>query len=83
MYCWLSYAAGLITEVAIRLWAARGDADGEAWTCHMAVHVFAEAGGIGGGDPTTRLVCWELGLEFDRGGFSGFLLPGSNNSHSV
>ena len=56
MYLWLSDAAGLITEVAVLLWIAGGDAEDKTGTRSMAVHVFAEAGGIGEGEPTTGLV---------------------------
>lgn len=48
----------------------------------MAMNAFVEAGRVGGGEPTTSWWC-ELGFRFVRGGFSEFLLPGVNNSHTV
>lgn len=55
-YLWVSHAAELITEVVVWLWVAGEDAEDEAGTCCMAIDIFAEARGIGGGKPTTGLV---------------------------
>ena len=89
---WLSQAAGFIMEVSVHLWVVGGDAGRRlgcaSWPCmsllrhEEQMQQVLERWSPPAGCFPLGWSC-ELGFVFEGGGFSKFLLPGSNDSHTA